>query len=637
MIKYFLGICFVVLFQQSYAQCISGNCDNGFGKMQWRDGIYEGELLANTPHGKGKWSYYYQRGKQVDSIVEEGIFFAGILFKGTENTMATWYRIDAGGQADAPSIFFNNQKFYRSVYPDKRDIVVDYAKSKNWTGKTDKKGMPTGDGEIRIGEVKLSLTIKEGRVLAIKNVIHYNSPFFSTSYTLTRISLTELNLINELTYEVKKNDKKHQELTLSIVMPLTLACLKLPKDGPVIAVYADGNKYEGFFAQHQPNGFGVFQNATNGYVDSGYFRFGQLHGWGQRKFSTAQIDTGYFRNGGFLYGAFTSDTGKTWQSFPKCLSGNCQNGMSKVNYSRQARGTYIYEGEMMSGKPHGSGSLQYKSGNDYLSKTGNFAMGELQGYAIIESNIGPVKMMRGYFQHDSLTHGLIHYKQSNVQFSSIGQQPGSKGYDLEMQPLVWEQLNSPRVYGSGILQTNKGAIVKGEFNAFNTLMDGVYTGADGYQLQFGDRNRNHLLAVGLGGQQELNMSFDNLDFVVSTYRQRKIEQQEQAAARRAALEAEIKQQRRMDSLMRIKGNWSVTSHNEICQLCNGKGTVGNATLGGDIDYISKVYDRWGNLVSSRFATIEGIGPKRGRRVTCSQCYGKGVVSIQDKKYIGPTK
>ncbi|MFM2359649.1 MAG: hypothetical protein RLY16_1642, partial [Bacteroidota bacterium] len=252
-------------------------------------------------------------------------------------------------------------------------------------------------------------------------------------------------------------------------------------------------------------------------------------------------------------------------------------------------------------------------------------------------NIGAVKMMRGYFQHDSLTHGVIHYSQSNAQFQSIGQIPDSKGFDTEMQPLVWEQLLSPRVYGSGILRTNKGAIIKGDFNTVNALMDGVYTASDGYQLQFGDRNRNLLLAAGLGGQQELNMAFDNLDFVVSTYRQRRTEQQAQAAARKAAMEEEAKSQKRMDSLMRIKGNWSVISHSETCRLCNGKGTIGNATLGGDIDYLSKVYDRWGNLVSSRFATIEGVGPKRGRRVTCTQCYGKGVVIIQDRKYIGPAK
>jgi hypothetical protein len=206
-----------------------------------------------------------------------------------------------------------------------------------------------------------------------------------------------------------------------------------------------------------------------------------------------------------------------------------------------------------------------------------------------------------------------------------------------MQPLVWEKIKTPKVFGVGILYTGKGAVVQGEFNSVSSLMNGTYTSADGYQLQFGDRNREHLVAAGLGGQQELNMQFDNLDFVVATYRTRRTEQQAQATARKAALEADAQQQKRMDSLMRINSNWSVTSHKETCRLCNGKGTIGNPTLGGDIDYISNVYDKWGNLVSSRFATIEGVGPKRGRRITCTQCFGKGVVLIQDKKYIGPGK
>ncbi|MFM2358700.1 MAG: hypothetical protein RLY16_693, partial [Bacteroidota bacterium] len=423
MMKFFVWICCTIVFQQGYAQCINGNCDNGLGIIHWRDGVYEGELLANTPHGKGKWSYYYQRVSQVDSIVEEGIFFAGILFKGTQNTIATWYHPRAGGQIDAPSIIFKNQKFFKSVYPDKRDIVVDFVKSKNWTGKTDKKGMPMGDGDLSVGDVKALIAIKDGRLVAVKNITHYSSRFFSTRYTLTHVNLSELNLINELTYEVVKHDKKYAELTISMVMPLTLACLNLPIEGPAIVSYANGNKYEGFFAQHQANGFGVSYQQSNGYIDSGYFRFGQLHGWGQRKYNAAQMDTGMFRNGSFLKGAFTIDSGTTWLPYPSCLSGNCQNGIGKVSYARQSNSSYIYEGEMLKGQPNGSGSLHYKSGNNYLTKTGNFAMGELQGYATIETNIGAVKMMRGYFQHDSLTHGVIHYSQSNAQFQSIGQIP----------------------------------------------------------------------------------------------------------------------------------------------------------------------------------------------------------------------
>lgn len=627
----------VVSMLTGYTQCITGNCDNGIGSLQWDDGIYTGEILANTPHGKGKWSAYYQRGLQVDSIVQEGLYFAGIFFKGTQKTIATWYTANNGGDRTASSIFLNGKVFYKAVYPDTRDIASDYAKEKKWTGKTDKKGMPVGDGDLLIADVKLTINVKDGRITAIKNLQHTASNMFNYNYTLTGVNLTQMNFINELTYTVERNRKKLQDVTFSIVMPLSLACAKLPKQGPAIVTYTNGSRYQGFYTAHEANGFGVFQKPEYGYTDSGLFRFGMLHGWGQRKYNADNsIDTGCFINNNFVYGASSKDGGKTWQQYPQCLSGDCINGTGKVNYSRNSN-TFTYEGQLLNGHPNGTGSWRYRSGNNYYYKTGSFVMGELHGYAEIETNITPVKSMRGYFRHDSLTHGTIHYRNSNAQFRSLGLTPGSIGFDSEMQPLVLERITTPRVFGRGILVTATGAVVQGDFNAFNTLMDGTYTGADGYQLRFGDRNRDMLLAAGMGGMDELNMNFDNLDFVVSTYRKRRSEQQAQAEARKATLQAEAKQQQRMDSLMRINSNWQVTTRKETCQLCNGRGTMGNPTLGGDIDYISNVYDRWGNLVSSRFATIEGVGPKRNRRITCTQCFGKGVVNLQDRKYIGPAK
>ena len=604
--------------------------------MSWRNGTYEGEILANVPHGKGKRGFYEQKVNQVDSIVQEGIFFAGIFFKGTEKTVASWDLPQNGGDPSAPMLLFNKLKFYKSPITPNTVYTTDLAKSKSWTGKTDKKGMPIGTGNIRIGEVELALNIKDGIIKTASIVNHYTVTS-SRRYVLTRLNLTENNMVNELSYTVLVDHKKEREVTLPVVLPLSIACIELPEEGPAIVKYENGNRYEGFYTAHAPNGFGVYYRPKDGYIDSGYFRRGQLHGWGQRTYSTTAVDSGYFRDGDFLSGAFTTDAGNTWQSFPKCLSGNCNNGTGKASYQHNSTTSYTYEGQMLQGLPHGTGTMEIKAANNFVRHTGNFVMGEMLGYGSIETNVGVFSKMEGYFQYDSLTHGTIHYSQSGVRFRSIGLQPGTQGFDPGMQPLSWGKMNKPAVAGEGILYTKAGAVVRGNFNSFYNLMDGTYTGPDGYQLRFGDRNRDHLLAVGMGGQQELNMQFDNLDFVVATYRTRSKEQQEQAAARREALEAEARQQKRMDSLMRINSNWSVTTHKETCRLCNGKGTIGNPTLGGDIDYYQRVYDKWGNLVSSGYATIEGIGPKRARRITCTQCFGKGVILVQDKKYIGPNR
>jgi hypothetical protein len=58
-IKIYLA-CFATFFlwANAYSQCISGNCDNGWGKMKDEKGrVYQGHFLNNQKHGKGTFTY----------------------------------------------------------------------------------------------------------------------------------------------------------------------------------------------------------------------------------------------------------------------------------------------------------------------------------------------------------------------------------------------------------------------------------------------------------------------------------------------------------------------------------------------------------------------------------------------------
>ena len=57
--------------------------------------------------------------------------------------------------------------------------------------------------------------------------------------------------------------------------------------------------------------------------------------------------------------------------FAQCLSGDCQNGFGKFNF-----GFAIYEGNFVSGKPNGQGTMDYGGGEKFV---GNFKDGQEDG------------------------------------------------------------------------------------------------------------------------------------------------------------------------------------------------------------------------------------------------------------------
>ena len=58
-----------------FGQCISGNCENGYGIYTWESGgKYVGEFKDNKRNGQGTYTY-------VDGTIQEGLWQNGTLKK----------------------------------------------------------------------------------------------------------------------------------------------------------------------------------------------------------------------------------------------------------------------------------------------------------------------------------------------------------------------------------------------------------------------------------------------------------------------------------------------------------------------------------------------------------------------------
>ena len=68
--------------------------------------------------------------------------------------------------------------------------------------------------------------------------------------------------------------------------------------------------------------------------------------------------------------------------FAQCLSGDCQNGFGKFNF-----GFAIYEGNFVSGKPNGQGTMDYGGGEKFV---GNFKDGQEDGAGKLYKNNIPL-------------------------------------------------------------------------------------------------------------------------------------------------------------------------------------------------------------------------------------------------------
>ena len=58
-----------------FAECIKGDCNNGYGTYTWADGDkYVGEYKDGNQHGQGTYT-------QADGTVDKGIWESGELVK----------------------------------------------------------------------------------------------------------------------------------------------------------------------------------------------------------------------------------------------------------------------------------------------------------------------------------------------------------------------------------------------------------------------------------------------------------------------------------------------------------------------------------------------------------------------------
>ncbi len=347
----------------AFAQCVSGDCENGKGTYisdgaryigDFQNGEktgkgtcyyadkswYQGDWLKDFPHGKGVKVY-------ADGTREEGVWRKGHLVK-EEEISAQEFIIKGkeGNQAGCVTgDCVNGQGIF--IYPSGAVYIGDFR-----NGEIHGVGVCyysdgskyQGEWSLRYPDGKGTKTYADGkkRTGAWKK----GQPIDASGNIETAIATTE-------------------------VADVQTGCLSGNcENGQGAFAYPDGSKYDGQFTSGKPEGYGTFYhpNYPNNDKYVGNFRAGKQHGIGTLYKSDGKTQTGQWREGDFAGTPSTAQAG--------CIKGDCANGDGTYNFKNGA--TYI--GNFYNKFPHGKGTAKYANGERY---EGEWSEGELNGYGTL--------------------------------------------------------------------------------------------------------------------------------------------------------------------------------------------------------------------------------------------------------------
>jgi hypothetical protein len=352
-----------------HAQCISGDCEGGFGVLifdggnrysgeffqgqrtgegtcYYKDGSkYKGEWLQGVPHGTGTKSF--KNGNEVS-----GIWKNGRLEVGQSNQIKDEVVLAAKGTGETGCISGNcrdgNGMF---VFPNQAVYI----------------------GEFKNGEIHGVGVCYYPDGTKYQGEWVYRQPEGSGTKTYPdgtfRTGLWKqgqpVNKFGELEPEWKT-------ATPAVVQSGCIFgnCL----DGSGIYGYPDGSKYEGNFKNGQPHGLGTF-SYLNGDLYKGNFESGYPNGKGELTQSNGNSITGIWREGEFI--------GNQLDFLPRtgCIKGDCESGYGTFLFEDGG----IYTGTFQAGQPHGKGILQYANGNRY---EGELVKANMEGLGVFISADG---------------------------------------------------------------------------------------------------------------------------------------------------------------------------------------------------------------------------------------------------------
>ena len=144
-------------------------------------------------------------------------------------------------------------------------------------------------------------------------------------------------------------------------------------------VYSRGDTYIGWWKYGKQHGKGIYTYIEGDTYD-GEWAMGEYHGEGVYTHS----------DGTTTEGIWSSD-----EISIKCISGNCKNGkgvLEKIGLLNDIKNTYIYRGDLINYKLHGSGILSFKTGSRYV---GEFRNNRRHGEGVITLASG--KTFQGLF------------------------------------------------------------------------------------------------------------------------------------------------------------------------------------------------------------------------------------------------
>lgn len=284
-----LSMLFLVSF--SHAQCVEGNCSNGFGIYKFKDGsIYKGNFIKSKLQGYGKMTYsngnIYEGEWKNDLKSGKGTmkFTNNDSYVGYFRDDKFWgkgiYRYHTGDLYDGSWVNGHAHGKGKYVFSDKEKYEGDFFKG-NFEGMG---AFYYADGSIFIGNWKRNKRNGEGK-LHYKDGRKIAGNWRDDQMIDESIGLT--NVVKEDAYENNSSIRKrywkncnnshcHEEngeLKYQDGSVWQGEFLNGQPNGIGVLKYADGNKYEGEIANHAPNGEGVMY-FSNGQVVGGTWNDG---------------------------------------------------------------------------------------------------------------------------------------------------------------------------------------------------------------------------------------------------------------------------------------------------------------------------------------------------------------------------